>query len=272
MRFLRSLAFLIYLIVWTIPYATFCFIVFPFVDAHRRYWIAARWCRITLNVLRAVAGVRYRVEGMENLPPGPAVLLSKHQSAWETIAFPALMPHPLCYVLKRELVYVPFFGWALGLLKMIYIDRSAGRQAFASVIRQGRERMADGSWVIMFPEGTRTRTGTQGQYKTGGVRFAIASGAPVVPVAHNAGRCWPRNSFLKYPGLVTLSIGPPIASTGLKPDELNARVEQWIEAEMRRLDPAAYGDAGDTSGTSGTGGTGDTSDRSDASATSGPPQ
>ncbi|MGA7817742.1 lysophospholipid acyltransferase family protein, partial [Caballeronia sp.] len=180
------------------------------------------------------------IKGVENLPDGPAVLLSKHQSAWETLAFPALMPKPLCYVFKRELLFVPFFGWTMGMLKMVHIDRRQGKDAFASVARQGRERMAEGAWVIMFPEGTRTPVGKQGKYKSGGARFAVAAGAPVVPVAHNAGHVWPRKSFLKYAGIVTMSIGRPIDTTGLTADEVNARVERWIEEEMRLIDPAAY--------------------------------
>ncbi|AXF13338.1 lysophospholipid acyltransferase family protein [Paraburkholderia caledonica] len=247
MRFIRSSLLLIYFIVFTVPYATACFIAFPFMRADSRYWMAAGWCRATLNAVRWLNGIRYTIEGMENLPNGPAVLLSKHQSAWETLAFPALMPRPLCYVFKRELLYVPFFGWALGLLKMVHIDRKEGKYAFESVIRQGKARMAEGAWVIMFPEGTRTPTGKQGKYKTGGARFAIATGAPVVPIAHNAGRVWPRNSFLKYAGIVTVSIGKPIETTGLTPDEVNTRVEQWIEAEMRRIDPTAYRAAGSSS-------------------------
>jgi 1-acyl-sn-glycerol-3-phosphate acyltransferase len=246
MRFLRSLLLLIFLVVFTAPYATACFIAFPFMRAERRYWMAAGWCRATLAVVRHLNGIEYRIEGYENLPDGPAVLLSKHQSAWETLAFPALMPRPLCYVFKRELLYVPFFGWALGLLKMIHINRKDGKFAFESVIRQGKTRMEEGAWVIMFPEGTRTRTGSQGKYKTGGARFAVATGAPVVPIAHNAGHVWPRNSFLKYAGIVTVSIGKPIDTTGLTPDEVNTRVETWIETEMRRIDPAAYGAADST--------------------------
>ncbi|HVE06350.1 MAG TPA: lysophospholipid acyltransferase family protein [Paraburkholderia sp.] len=241
MRFLRSLLLLVFFIVWTVPYATACFIAFPFMRADRRYWMAVGWCRVVVTVARYLAGIRYEVRGRENLPDGPAVLLSKHQSAWETVALPALMPRPLCYVFKRELLYVPFFGWALGMLKMVHIDRKEGKNAFASVTRQGKVRMAEGAWVIMFPEGTRTPTGKQGKYKTGGARFAIATGAPVVPIAHNAGRVWPRNSFIKYPGIVTVSIGKPIDTSGLSPDEVNMRVETWIEAEMRRIDPAAYG-------------------------------
>ncbi|MFM0052361.1 lysophospholipid acyltransferase family protein [Caballeronia grimmiae] len=240
MRFIRSLLLMLYFVMYTVPYAIACFIAFPFMRADKRYWMAAGWCKSTIVVLRHLVGIRYRIEGAENLPDGPAVLLSKHQSAWETLAFPALMPRPLCYVFKRELLYVPFFGWALGLLKMVHIDRAQGRDAFASVTRQGRARMDDGAWVIMFPEGTRTRVGSQGKYKTGGARFAVATGAPVVPIAHNAGHVWPRNSFIKYPGIVTVSIGKAIDTTGLSPEEVNVRVESWIETEMRRIDPLAY--------------------------------
>lgn len=240
MRFVRSLLLFVYFIVYTVPYATACFIAFPFMRPNARYWMAVGWCKSTLFVAHWLTGIRYRVEGYENLPDGPAVLLPKHQSAWETIALPALMPKPLCYVFKRELLYVPFFGWALGMLHMVHINRKDGKNAFDSVIRQGRKRMAEGAWVIMFPEGTRTPVGSQGKYKTGGARFAIGAGAPVVPIAHNAGRVWPRNSFTKYPGTVTVSIGQPIDTQGLTPDQLNERVENWIEAEMRRIDPHAY--------------------------------
>jgi 1-acyl-sn-glycerol-3-phosphate acyltransferase len=244
MRFLRSLLLLLYFIAFTIPYATACFIAFPFMRADRRYWMAVGWCRVTLAVVQRLVGIRYRVEGLENLPDGPAVLLAKHQSAWETVALPAIMPRPLCYVFKRELLFVPFFGWALGMLKMIHINRKEGKYAFASVVKQGHRRLAEGAWVIMFPEGTRIPVGKQGKYKTGGARFALDTGAPVVPIAHNAGHVWPRNSFFKYPGLVTVSIGKPIETAGLTPDELNTRVETWIETEMRRIDPSAYADAG----------------------------
>jgi 1-acyl-sn-glycerol-3-phosphate acyltransferase len=240
MRFLRSLLFAIYLVVFTTPYATLCFIVFPFMNAHRRYWMAAGWCRITIVVLRHLNGIRHRIIGLENLPDGPAVLLSKHQSAWETLAFPALMPTPLCYVFKRELLFVPFFGWTMALLKMVHIDRKRGLRAWASVVAQGKARLADGAWVIMFPEGTRIPVGRTGQYKTGGARFAVSAQAPVVPIAHNAGHVWPRNSFLKFAGIVTVSIGKPIDTVGLTTDEVNRRVEAWIEAEMRRIDPDAY--------------------------------
>lgn len=248
MLFLRSFALLLYFVAFTTPYATACLLAFPFMRADQRYWMAIGWCKATVAVLRGLNGIRYRVEGRENLPEGPAVLLSKHQSAWETLALPAIMPRPLCFVFKRELLFVPFFGWALGMLHMVHINRKEGKYAFPSVVRQGRRRMSEGAWVIMFPEGTRTPVGRQGQYKSGGARLAVDSGAPVVPIAHNAGHVWPRNSFMKYPGVVTVSIGKPIETAGLTPEKVNKRVEAWIETEMRRIDPEAYrgrdGDAG----------------------------
>jgi 1-acyl-sn-glycerol-3-phosphate acyltransferase len=168
------------------------------------------------------------------------LLASKHQSTWETFFYPTLMPHPLAYVFKRELLYVPFFGWAMGRLDMIHIDRSRRAEAWSRVAEQGRRLFAQGIWVIMFPEGTRTPRGSQGTYKTGASRLAIESGVPIVPIATTSARCWPRKSFLLRPGVVDVSIGPPIASAGRQPDELMAEVERWIEAEMRRLDPEAY--------------------------------
>ncbi|MGI4812935.1 MAG: lysophospholipid acyltransferase family protein [Janthinobacterium lividum] len=241
MRLFRSLLFMLFLGLLTVPYAIVCFICYPFLNVHRRYWLVVGWCQAVMAGLRILVGIRYRIEGWENLPDGRAVVLAKHQSAWETVAFPALLPRPLCYVFKRELLFVPFFGWALGLLKMVHIDRRKGTRAFASVVRQGRDRLADGSWVIMFPEGTRVPVGQRRQYKMGGPRFAVEAGAPVVPIAHNAGHVWPRNSFLKYAGVVTVSIGPLIDTTGLTAEQVARRVETWIEDEMLRIDPRSYG-------------------------------
>jgi 1-acyl-sn-glycerol-3-phosphate acyltransferase len=187
---------------------------------------------------------------MENVPSAEdgnaAVLLAtKHQSTWETFAFPTIMPHPLAYVFKRELLYVPFFGWAMGRLDMIHIDRSRRTEAWNKVAEQGRRIMAQGGWVIMFPEGTRAPRGGQGVYKSGAARLAITTGTPIVPIAVSSAKCWPRKSFLLRPGLIDISIGPPIPVTGRQPDELTREVERWIEAEMRRLDPGAY-DTGPT--------------------------
>lgn len=153
---------------------------------------------------------------------------------------PAIMPHPLAYVFKKELLYIPFFGWAMARMDMIHIDRSQRTQAFSKVVAQGKRLMAQGTWVIMFPEGTRIKRGQKGVYKSGGTRLAIETGAPVIPIAVTSAKCWPRKAFIKTPGIVDISIGKPIPSAGRKPDELMREVEAWIEAEMRRLDPEAY--------------------------------
>ena len=150
------------------------------------------------------------------------------------------MSHPLAYVFKRELLYVPFFGWAMARMDMIHIDRSKRAEAFARVAAQGAKLMARGHWIIMFPEGTRIARGRKGTYKAGGARLAVDTGRPVVPIAVASAKCWPRKTFLIRPGVVDVSIGAPIASVGRKPDELMQEVETWIEAEMRRLDPEAY--------------------------------
>jgi 1-acyl-sn-glycerol-3-phosphate acyltransferase len=196
--------------------------------------------------LAVLCGVRWNVQGMENLPQGeksPAILLVKHQSTLETFLMPVLMPHPLAYVFKRELLYIPFFGWAIGRLDMVHIDRSQRAQAFNKVVEQGKRLLAQGVWVIMFPEGTRIPRGQAGAYKSGGTRLAVATGAPVIPIAVASARCWPRKAFVKHPGVVEVSIGKPIPSTGRSADELMREVEAWIESEMRRLDPEAYAPA-----------------------------
>ena len=153
---------------------------------------------------------------------------------------PTLMPHPLAYVFKQELIYVPFFGWAMGRMDMIHIDRSQRAQAFNKVVEQGKRLLAQGIWVIMFPEGTRIPRGQKGTYKSGGTRLAMETGAPVIPIAVTSAKVWPRKAFIKRPGIVDVSIGKPIPSEGRQPDELMREVEAWIEAEMRRLDPEAY--------------------------------
>ena len=146
----------------------------------------------------------------------------------------------LAYVFKKEILYIPFFGWGIARCDMIHIDRQQGKQAFQKVIEQGQRLLADGTWVIMFPEGTRITRGQVGQYKLGGTRLAVETGAPVVPIAVSSGKCWPRKGFIKYPGMVDVSIGKPIPSAGRAPDELMREVQEWIEGEMRRLDPEAY--------------------------------
>ncbi len=152
------------------------------------------------------------------------------------------MPRPLVYVFKKEILYIPFFGWGMALLRMIPIDRSRGRDAFASVVQHGKRRLADGQWIIMFPEGTRIPVGQRGKYKSGGTRLAVETDTVVVPIALNSGECWPKNSFIKKPGLITVSIGKPISPQGQDATQLMQQVENWIESEMRVISPHAYTD------------------------------
>jgi len=237
---IRSILFLLWMSITVVPWAIVVLIFSMFVRGAPVYWLCAAWLRVAIWGCKVICGVKKRVHGMENLPDGPVILLSKHQSTWETFAYPTIMPRPLCYVFKRELLYIPFFGWAMGRIDMIHIDRSRVTQAWNRVAEQGRKHMAAGNWVIMFPEGTRAPRGGKGTYKAGGTRLAVDTGVPVVPIAVNAARCWPRKSFMVRPGTVDVSIGKPIASEGRTPDELMRDVEQWVEAEMRRLDPEAY--------------------------------
>ncbi len=237
---LRSALYVAWLALTVIPYALAVLVVSMFVRGDRLYWFTVGWLRLATWGARTICGVRARLHGMERLPDSAVILCPKHQSTWETFAFPCLMPHPLCYVFKRELLMIPFFGWAMGRLDMIHIDRSKRTEAWNKVAEQGRRFMATGHWVIMFPEGTRTPRGSQGVYKAGATRLAIATGVPVVPIAVTSARCWPRKSFTLRPGVVDVSIGTPIPSNGREPDELMREVEAWIEAEMRRLDPQAY--------------------------------
>jgi 1-acyl-sn-glycerol-3-phosphate acyltransferase len=245
---LRSAIFVLWMLVTVAPIATAVVLASVFIKGTPLYWMCIGWTRLVIWGARHICGVRHRVAGMENVPTAAeglrAVLLaSKHQSAWETFAYPVLMPHPLCYVFKKELLLIPFFGWAIGRLDMIHIDRSKRAEAWNKVAEQGRRVMAQGNWVIMFPEGTRSERGRQGQYKAGAARLAIATATPIVPIAVASARCWPRRSFMLRPGVIDISIGKPIAVEGRKPDELMGEVEAWIEAEMRRLDPEAYAPA-----------------------------
>lgn len=237
--FLRSLLFVLITLLVTPVWACACFLAAP-LPYNQRYYITSRWNVFIIWLAKVVCGIRYQFKGYENLPDQPVILLSKHQSAWETIFLLCTMPRPLVFVFKKELIYVPFFGWALGLLRMIPIDRSKGKDAFAHVVTQGRKRLAGGQWIIMFPEGTRIPVGQRGKYKGGGTRLAIETNTVVVPIAQNSGECWPKNSFIKKPGLVTVSIGKPISPEGLSANELMQRVENWIESEMRVISPDRY--------------------------------
>ena len=245
MNLIRSVLHLLWMVVTVIPWATLVVLLAPFVGKPRLYRICRAWLDLTVRAGRWILGIENRVSGLQHLPPDPAagaVLLVKHQSAWETFCMPPLMPHPLAYVFKRELLSIPFFGWAIGRLDMIHIDRGQRIEAFHKVVEQGRRLLGQGVWVIMFPEGTRIPRGEKGSYQSSGARLAVECGVPIIPVAVTSARCWPRKAFVKRPGVVDISIGAPIVTTGRKPHELMREVEAWIEAEMLRLDPEAYPD------------------------------
>ena len=234
---LRSTLYSLLQIIITPLYFLIVLAAFP-LPPIRRYRITSGWAHIMLFLLRLICGIRYRVIGIEHIPAAPSIILSKHQSAWETLAFQQIFPAQV-WVLKKELLRVPFFGWGLALTSPIAIDRSSRKAALKQIVEQGKDRLKQGFWIVIFPEGTRIAPGKKGKYGIGGAWLATHTGAPVVPVAHNAGEFWGRNSFLKLPGTITVSIGEPIDPAGMEPGDLNTRVEAWIEAEMIRIGEAA---------------------------------
>lgn len=237
--FLRSVLFNLIMAVFTPFWACICFLSAP-LPYIKRYYVTSRWNVFIIWLAKVVCGIRYQIKGAENLPDAPVILMCKHQSAWETIFLLCKLPRPLVFVFKKELLYVPFFGWALALLRMIPIDRKQGVRAFRQVIIEGKKRLSDGQWIIFFPEGTRIAVGEKGEYKGGGTRLAIATDTLVVPIALNAGECWSKNSFIKQPGLVTVSIGSPISPKGQTHEAMMHQIENWIESEMRVISPDVY--------------------------------
>ena len=243
MPLIRSILHLAWMLVTVIPWGLALVILSLGMRRTPLWWFAVGWFRVVIWGTRVIVGIEVQVKGLENLPGGPgspAILLSKHQSTLETLLLPTLMPQPLAFVFKRELLRIPFFGWSMARLDMIHIDRASRAQALKQVMTQGKELLAQGTWVIMFPEGTRIARGARGTYQTAGTRLAVESGAPVIPIAVASARCWPRRGFVKHAGVVQVSIGEPIPSVGREPKALMREVEAWIEAEMHRIDPEAY--------------------------------
>jgi len=229
----RSSLFMVGMVPTTVLFALLGLLTFPF-PYRWRYAVITRWTTFNLWWLKVTCNVSYEVEGKENIPAGPAVILSKHQSAFETMVYQRIFP-PHVWLLKRELLWVPFFGWGLAMLEPIAIDRKAGRRALQQLLEIGTRRLAAGRWVVIFPEGTRVMPGERGRYAPGGAMLAVRSGCPVVPVAHNAGEFWPRRGFVKRPGTIRIVIGPTIDTRERSAQEVNAMAEQWIEETMGAL-------------------------------------
>ncbi|MDR0673185.1 MAG: 1-acyl-sn-glycerol-3-phosphate acyltransferase [Zoogloeaceae bacterium] len=238
MIFLRSLLFWLLVGLMTIPVGTLL-VLFVLLPIAARFFTVRLWWTAFMWLARHVVGVEMRVEGRERIPKKPVLVLSKHESAWETVGLQSIFV-PTVFVLKKELLKVPFFGWGLAALRMIAIDRDAGRKALQQMLEQGKNRLDSGIWVIVFPEGTRVPLGERVRYKSGAAYLALKTGSPVLPVAHNAGDIWRKKAFQIHPGVITVSIGPLIETQGLKDTQLNAAVENWIEAEMRRIAPHRY--------------------------------
>ena len=234
MLWIRSVLFLLGLLIVTPIFSILVILLFPLPNVMRSR-IASGWAHFVMFWLRLTCNLDYQVRGQENMPDHPSIILSKHQSAWETIGLQTIFP-PQVWVMKRSLLLIPFLGWAFVALAAIPIDRSAGREALKKLVANGKDRLARGLWVVIFPEGTRTAPGEKSKYHIGGAWLAAKTETTVVPVAHNAGKYWRKNAFIKHPGTIQVVIGEPIETAGLKPDQVNKQVEAWIETTMSTLD------------------------------------
>ena len=236
MIFLRSLLFQTYFFASVAVAATGVVLTAPF-PGNGPFRITRGWCRGMMFVGKHVCGLDYVIEGAEHIPTSPSVVMIKHASVFEAYAQVVVFPQQV-WVLKRELFWIPFFGWGLLALKPIAINRKAGRTAVKQVIDQGKKRLAAGLWVTVFPEGTRMPPGETRKYGVSGAALAQAAAVKIVPVAHNAGDFWPRRGFLKRPGRIRFCIGPPIDASGQSPKETNALVQTWIESKMVEISDA----------------------------------
>ena len=233
MLYLRSLLYLTGQIITTMIVSLIAICCF-FLPSLTRAKVISIWARFNIWTLRMLCGISYRVTGAENIPRQPSIVISNHQSAWETLCFQLIFPAQ-SYLIKRELLWLPFFGWGLAMNRPIAIDRSKKTKALEHLIKQGIIRLNEGRWLVIFPEGTRMAPGKPGEFQVGGAMIAAKSGHPIVPVAHNAGLFWSKNGFLKYSGVVDVIIGPVIETRGRKTREINREVESWIYANLEKL-------------------------------------
>ncbi len=236
LSYIRSAIFFTLLVAWTLIFWPVAVAVY-FCEPKFRSRVIGIWADFAVWLLKIVCGLHHRVEGLKNLPDCPAVLFAKHQSAWETIAFQTIFP-PQAWVLKRSLLYIPFFGWGLAATGPIKIDRASPRKALGEVVRQGKQVLEEGRWVVIFPEGTRIAPGKHGTYYASASLLAIQAKVPLVPVAHNSGDFWQRRALRKRPGEICVRIGKPIEPEGMKAKELNRLAENWMRKTMPEISPS----------------------------------
>jgi len=233
MTTLRSLVFLLGGVAVTALFGILIPLAGPF-SFRLAAGFAKTYAGLMLSWARWTCGIRYEVSGWENVPSEPVILMSKHQSAWETLFMQATFP-PQCWIVKRELLWLPFVGWGLMAIRCIAIDRSSGKTAREQIIEQGARRLKEGMWISIFPEGTRVAPGRRGRYGIGGALLATRTGAPILPMAHNAGEYWPRYAFRKRPGVVRVVLGPLIRTEGRDAVSVNNEMESWIEERMQTI-------------------------------------
>ena len=233
MPYIRSSIFLLGMVISTLIAVpiTIILLALPF---PMRFRLVSNWARFNLWWLHTTCNITPEIEGLENIIDQPAIIMCKHQSTWETLVIQLLFP-PQVWILKRELLWIPIYGWGLATMRPIAIDRSLGVRSLKQIVRQGVERLNAGLWVVVFPEGTRIAPGERQKYHPGGGMLAEKSGRPVIPIAHNAGYLWPRNSFLKWPGTIRMVIGAPIQTQGKKAAQITREVEEWIETTVVAL-------------------------------------
>jgi 1-acyl-sn-glycerol-3-phosphate acyltransferase len=230
---LRSLAFWIVFPVSLVLFATLLILTVPF-SLQIRWALVQRWVHFILWWLQVTCNLSHKIQGADNIPEEAGIVFSKHQSTWETIALQQIFPLQV-WVAKRELMWIPFFGWGLALMKCIHIQRGSGKAAINQLVTQGKARMDEGIWVVIFPEGTRIPAGEKGRYRIGGAALAEQTGRAIVPVAHNAGEYWPRRSFIKRPGIIQVRIGAPISPAGKTAQQVLEEASEWIEAQMAEI-------------------------------------
>ena len=233
MLFLRSSLLHLFMAITTVLVSVCSLVLMPF-PYFIRYSIINAYANANVWLMKYLNGIKYVVEGSENIPDFPVILFPKHQSTWETFALQVIF-HRISFVFKKELFYIPFFGWGLAAMKPVAIKRGSGKIAVKALVTNGKKRLSENISVVVFPEGTRTHTTGPGKYRIGGAVLAAESGVPVLPIAHNAGECWPRKSWILYPGKITVRIGPLIETAGKQPDQILSEAKLWIEQQMPEI-------------------------------------